>query len=128
MEAKEFEFFLKVFLQKQSYSVEMVPQARRNGVDLIVKRADITTTVQAKRQGQLVDHASVEQVYSAKKSAKADQAWVMTNNYFTDDAKESASVSGVKLFDRDDVIAMIGNSPVSRDEFFEKYEIWKSYM
>ena len=128
MEGKEFAFFLKVFFQKQGYSVEMVPLARRNGADLIVKRADMTTAIQAKRQGQRVDHASVEQVYSAKKSARANQAWIMTNNHFTDDAKQSASVSGVKLFDRDDVTAMIGNSPVSRDEFFEKYEIWKSYM
>lgn len=128
MDGKEFEFFLKVFFQKQGYSVEMVPPARRHGADLMVKKSDATTVIQVKKQDKPVDHDSVDQILDAKKMKQSNQACVMTNNYFTDDAKESASVSGVKLLDRDDLITVIGNSPVSRDEFHEKYEIWRSYM
>jgi len=127
MEGKEFEFFLKVFFQKQGDSVEMVPPARSNGADLVIKRSDAATVIRVKRQSQPVDHEAVEQVLGARISEKADQAWVITNNYYTDEAKESASKSDVKLFDRDDVMAMIGSSPVARKEFRGKYEIWRSY-
>jgi restriction system protein len=127
MEGKEFEFFLKVFFQKQGYSVEIVPPTRSNGVDVIIKRPGNTTVIRVKRQAQPVDRDAIEQVRSAKASEKADGAWVITNNSFTDEAEESASKSGVRLFGRDDVIAIIGNSPVTRNEFHEKYEIWRSY-
>lgn len=128
MEGKEFEFFLKVFFQKQGYSVEMVPTSRNSGVDLKLKKSGITTVVRVKRQGRPVDPEVVEQAKDAKTPEKADQAWVITNNYYTGEAKESALSSGVKVFDRDNVVAMIGNSPVTRTEFLEKYHIWKSYM
>jgi restriction system protein len=128
MDGKEFEFFLKVFFQKQDYSVEMVPPSRNSGVDLIVKKSGITTVVRVKRQGQPVDPEAVEQAKGAKTPEKADQAWVITNNYYTGEAKESASRSGVKLFDRDGVMAMIGNFPITWSEFLEKYKIWVSYM
>jgi hypothetical protein len=127
MEGKEFEFFLKLFFQKQGDSVEILPPKRSNGVDLIVKKPHIRAVVRVKRQSQPVGPEAVEQVRRAKPSERADQAWVITNSSFSDEARESASISGVILLDRNDVIALIGSAPVPTNEFQEKYAIWRSY-
>jgi restriction system protein len=128
MEGKEFEFLLKLFFQKQGDSVEILPSRRSNGADLIVKKTHTRAVVKVRKQSQPVGPEVVEQVRKVKPSEKADQAWVITNSSFTDEARESASTSGVILLDRNDVIALIGRVPVPTSEFREKYAIWRSYQ
>jgi restriction system protein len=116
-----------MFFQKQGHSVEIVPPTRNNGVDVIIKKPGMSTVIRVKRQSQPVDATAVEEVREAETTEKADQAWIITNSSFTDDAIEAASTSDVKLFDRDSVIAMIGTTQIDREEFRGKYDIWRSY-
>jgi restriction system protein len=65
--------------------------------------------VQAKRYGykNCVSLSAVQEVYGAKAYYRANQAWVVTNSYFTKQAKELAAACDVKLIDREELQALI---------------------
>ncbi len=57
--------------------------------------------VQAKRYKKKVGLKAVQEVVSAKNYYKADECWVITNNYFTAPAVKLAQSNNVSLIDRD---------------------------
>ena len=46
--------------------------------------SDNKIVVQAKRYNSKVGMSAIQEVYTAKKYYKADEAWVITNNYYTE--------------------------------------------
>ncbi|WP_176521379.1 restriction endonuclease, partial [Priestia megaterium] len=79
--------------------------------------------IQAKRYGSKnrVSISAVQEVYGAKAYYKANQAWVVTNSYFTKQAKELAAACDVTLVDRADLQKFINDvNPVFKArEIFE---------
>jgi len=74
--------------------------------------------IQAKRYGVKiwVSLSAVQEVYGAKAYYKANQAWVVTNSYFTKQAKELAAACDVTLVDRADLQKFINEvKPVFKD-------------
>ncbi|MCM3118431.1 restriction endonuclease [Neobacillus sp. MER 74] len=63
--------------------------------------------VQAKRYSKDVGIKAVQEVMGAKSYYKADEAWVVSNSYFTKAAKELAQKGNVILVDRDTLIEYI---------------------
>jgi len=61
----------------------------------------------AKRYASRVGVGAIQEISSAKNYYKADRTAVVTNNYFTDSAKELAKVNNVKLIDRDALYRLI---------------------
>ncbi len=79
--------------------------------------------IQAKRYSakNRVSLSAVQEVYAAKAYYKANQAWVVTNSYFTKQAKELAAACDVTLVDRADLQKFINEvNPVFKArEIFE---------
>ncbi|MBS4206604.1 restriction endonuclease [Bacillus sp. FJAT-50079] len=70
------------------------------GADLVLSTKEQKIIVQAKRYKRKVGIKAVQEVASAKNHYKADECWVITNNYFTEPARKLAHSNEVKLIDR----------------------------
>jgi len=108
MDGRQFEIYLQILFRHLGYHPEVTKQSGDFGADLVMKR-DEKIVVQAKRYGykNRVSLSAVQEVYGAKAYYRANQAWVVTNSYFTKQAKELAAACDVKLIDREDLQALI---------------------
>lgn len=74
------------------------------GADLILETETQRIAVQAKRYKSKVGIKAVQEIASAKSHYRANETWVVTNNFFTAAAVELAQSNGVKLCDRNFLI------------------------
>ena len=77
------------------------------GVDIIAEKNNIKCAIQCKRLNSKVSVKAVQEIVAGKKHYKCDKAIVITNNYYTKNAKELACDNKVELLDRDDIIKML---------------------
>lgn len=70
---------------------------------LLLKKDGIRTVVQAKRYKGKVGVKAIQEVIGAKGYYNCDRAMVITNSYFTRQAKELADKNGVELWNRIDL-------------------------
>jgi restriction system protein len=109
MSGQEFEQFLAVLLEEGGSSVELTPKSKDYGADLILtnekgKRA----VIQAKRYSEkTVGVDAVQQVNTAKAYYKAQDAFVITNRKFSNEAQVLVRATSVRLLDREDLIELI---------------------
>lgn len=101
MSGIEFETMLKNVFQKMGYEVEETPKSNDYGADLILTRHGRKTVIQAKRYSNKVGISAVQQALSAQIFYDANESAVVTNSYFTNQAKKMALTGKVKLIDRD---------------------------
>ncbi|KMN89920.1 restriction endonuclease [Priestia aryabhattai] len=106
MNGKQFENYLGVLFKSLGYKTKVTPTSRDYGADLIVIKDNKKVIVQAKRYSNKVGISSVQQIVGAKNYYKADEIWVITNNYFTQPAINLAYVNNVILIDRDRLIQL----------------------
>lgn len=106
MNGTEFENYLNVLFKSIGYKTEITPTSRDYGADLIITKNSIKVAVQAKRYGKRVGISAIQQVSGAKNYYHAQEAWVITNNYFTDPAKKLAAANNIVLIDRDKLIQL----------------------
>lgn len=101
MDGFQFEFYLKALFQELGYKAQVTVQSGDFGADLIMKGQQ-KIVIQAKRYGRKnrVGISAIQQVYGAKAYYKADEAWVVTNSFFTKRARALAEACNVQLFDR----------------------------
>ena len=101
MDGEKFEAFLKKLLEAQGYKVQLTATSGDYGADLVlVNQQRKRIIVQAKRYNAKVGIRAVQEIASAKNYYKADECWVVTNNYFTEPAINLAASNKVKLIDR----------------------------
>ncbi|MDK7669177.1 restriction endonuclease [Cytobacillus oceanisediminis] len=101
MAGKVFEEFLKGLLKHKGYKVSLTSITGDYGADLILSTNDNKIVVQAKRYKKKVGIKAVQEIVSAKNYYKADECWVITNNFFTAPAVNLAASNNVVLIDRD---------------------------
>ena len=101
MSGIEFEMMLKHVFQKMGYKVEETPKSNDYGADLILTKRGKKTVIQAKRYSNKVGISAVQQALSAQIFYNASESAVVTNSYFTNQAKKMALTGKVKLIDRD---------------------------
>lgn len=77
------------------------------GADLVLKKDGKKVVAQAKRYSKDVGIMAVQEVIGAKSYYSANEAWVVTNSYFTKAARELAQTGSVRLVDRDELIDFI---------------------
>lgn len=106
MDGLQFEKYLEVLFKKLGYKANGTKASNDYGADLVLVNHD-KIVVQAKRYKSKVGIKAVQEIISAKSYYKAQQAWVVTNNYFTNQAVNLAQSSDVKLIDRDKLQEMI---------------------
>ena len=96
----EFENFLLHLFEKMGYQCEITKGSGDQGADLLIKRMGKKTVVQAKRYNGKVSNSAIQESTAAVKYYNADNAMVVTTNYFTKDAASLADSNNVKLIDR----------------------------
>jgi restriction system protein len=107
MSGEDFENFLSAYLIKMGYSSDTTPKAGDYGADLIVKKGTEKLIVQAKRWKKRVGIEAIQQIVGAKKYYNATNCLVVTNNYFTYEAKSLAEANDVELCDRDKLVSIL---------------------
>lgn len=101
MDGLQFEVYLKALFKELGYKPEVTKKSGDFGVDIVLKGKN-RIVIQAKRYGNKnrVGISAVQEVYAGKTYYKANEAWVITNSYFTKQAVELANACEVKLIDR----------------------------
>lgn len=109
MDGHAFENRMQLALHDLGWSVENVgARGGDYGTDLVLK--DVTghtVAVQLKRSAGSVGNAAVQQAGAGRSYYGADEAWVVTNSYFTAAARAQAASSRVRLFARPDLIEIL---------------------
>jgi HJR/Mrr/RecB family endonuclease len=109
MNGNEFERFLE-FVFKKEFDVDNMSKMVDQGVDLILDPFYRRIAIQAKIwKKQKVGNKAVQQVNSGKIFHSCNFAWVVTNSYFTNSAKELAKKCDVTLIDRDELNRVISS-------------------
>lgn len=99
MSGRNFEEYLQVLLKTKGYNTQLTKASGDYGADLILSKKDNKTIVQAKRYKRNVGIRAVQEIASAKNYYKADECWVITNSFFTEQARKLASSNKVRLID-----------------------------
>jgi Predicted endonuclease distantly related to archaeal Holliday junction resolvase and Mrr-like restriction enzymes len=74
---------------------------------LFLKSLKLKKVVQAKRWKSIVGVEAIQQVVASMRYYKATEAMVVTNSYYSDNAKKLARVNNVILWDRRDIDNLI---------------------
>lgn len=108
MKGREFEQFTADLLRKLGYErVEVTPGSGDQGVDVVAVKDGKRYAIQCKRYAQKLGNKPVQEVFAGKTIYGCSVAVVLTNNYFTEGAKEAAMATGVELWDRDTLRRMM---------------------
>ncbi|MEW9109004.1 restriction endonuclease [Cytobacillus gottheilii] len=104
MSGRMFEEYLQTLLRTKGYQVQLTPATGDYGADLVLTTKEKRIIVQAKRYKKNVGVKAVQEIASAKSHYRADECWVMTNSFFTEQAKKLANSNQVKLIDRKELM------------------------
>ena len=110
MTGPQFESFCSFLLISNGFKhVEVTKTSGDHGIDILAEKDGITYAIQCKCYSNNVGNDAVQQALAGKQFYKRDIAVVLTNQYFTPQAKEEASVFGVKLWDRNKLDELVQN-------------------
>lgn len=104
MEGVEFEEWAKAWYEQMGYEVDLTPTSNDYGADLLVYNGDESVAVQCKRYAGKVGVSAVQQIIGAVAYYKVDRGEVITNSFYTAQARSLAAETGVKLYDRNSLI------------------------
>lgn len=113
MEGFQFEEYCATILSDLGYQTQLTKKSGDYGVDIILERSNEKIIVQTKRYSKKVSVRAIQEVSAARDFYGTYNAWVITNNYFTDSAKNLAQVNDIKLFDRDRFSCLIEKSRIN---------------
>lgn len=111
MSGLEFERYCGYILEKNSFSEIKITQASGDhGIDILAEKCGINYAFQCKCYSNNVGNKAIQQAHTGKDLYHRDVAVVMTNRYFTKQAQEEAKQLGVKLWDRNKLLELIGDA------------------
>ncbi len=108
MSGRSFELYLKAQFERLRYRVTLTEASNDYGADLILKKRGKKIVVQAKRYDKNVGIAAVQEVIGAVAYYDADEAMVVTNQYFTKNAYNLAKQNNVTLWTRKELKEKMG--------------------
>ncbi len=98
----EFETSIAIILKKLNYSdVQVTSGSGDFGIDVIATKDDIKYGFQCKLYSNTVGNDAVQQAYAGRIHYNCNVVIIVTNNYFTEQAKKQALETQVILWDRD---------------------------
>lgn len=118
----EFEDYLQAGFERLGWKVDTTPGYSDFGGDLICYHEDEgglkidTLCVQAKRQTRNVGVKAVQQTLGAMGHYKTEKGLVVTNRNYTKQAIELASNNDIELWNRGDLIRLLGADGLRDDE------------
>ncbi|WP_239984652.1 restriction endonuclease [Lentibacillus sediminis] len=104
MSGAAFERYLQVLFKARGYKANLTPATGDYGADLVLSFQGKKIVVQAKRYKKKVGVRAIQEISSAKSYYKADECWLITNNYYTSQAIKLASSNTIRLIDRDELM------------------------
>lgn len=100
------EYILADLYRKLGCKVGHTPRTNDKGIDLILKKGNITTIVQSKGYKNPVGPAIVRELYGTLKFANAESAILVSPAGFTKGAKQTAAGKDIQLISSYELIAM----------------------
>lgn len=111
----DFENIAKELLEKNGFEKVNVTKASGDyGADVLAYKDGVKYAIQCKRYGSKVGTAAVQEVIAAVSMYKCHVGVVLTNNYFTPNAKELAKSSGILLWDAEKLQQLISNAKINK--------------
>lgn len=108
MEGSDFEKYCADLLIVMGYEeVELTPQSRDFGVDILAKKDDVSYAFQCKCYADPVGIKAIQEVYAGRDFYECMVGVVITNQEFTGPAKEYADKLNIILWDGNKVSDMI---------------------
>ncbi len=107
MKGLDFEVFVGQLLEQHGYKTQNIKGSGDFGVDVIAEKRGVKFAVQVKRYQSKVSRTAISDAVAGKFHWDCEKAWVVTNSYFTSDAKILAKSTNCKLTDRDDLKKMM---------------------
>ena len=109
MDGHSFEYFCADVLRQNGYSDVKVTQGSGDqGVDILAERDNIKYAIQCKHYSQPVGNKAVQEIYTGMRFYHCHVGIIMTNNYFTQSAKDLAKENGIVLWDREYLLKFLG--------------------
>ncbi len=102
-----FETLLKKLFVNMGYIVEHTKLTGDQGADLVISRMGVEIVIQAKRYANSVGNKAIQEIVAAIAYYQADKGMVITNNTFTNSARELAGVNSIELLDRNKLEKLI---------------------
>lgn len=99
----EFERWLGHLFERLGFDVKRTPYRGDFGADFVLSWNGVKIAVQAKRSRRQVGVSAVQEVVAAKGYYGCEQAMVVTNSYFTEQAIILGRVNGVRMRHREDI-------------------------
>lgn len=109
MDPFEFESFIAKLLEYEGYSTEVTKKSGDQGVDILAEKDGEKWAIQTKRYelGKKISNKAVQEVHTGKGFYKCQRAAVLTNQFFTDSARQIADATNVILWDRRFVASLL---------------------
>lgn len=101
---RDFEKYVERLLKERGFNTILTPGSGDFGVDIIARKDDEKIAVQVKRYKTNVSRRAVSDAVAGKEHYECNKAWVITNSYYTKDAKALASSTNCRLIDRDQLL------------------------
>lgn len=111
LSGKEFERFCADLLLKNGFKNVIVTKGSGDhGIDILAEKESISYAIQCKCYSSKIGNFAIQEALTGKKLYRKDIAVVLTNQYFTEQAKKEGLALGVKLWDRDKLNELIQKS------------------
>jgi len=107
MSGEKFEELLRAYFKQNGYKVKLTPSTADYGADLILKKDNETTVVQAKRWDKNVGIKAVQETVGAVNHFNASRGIIISNSYYTANAEDLAMSNNIELWDRDKLINVL---------------------
>lgn len=101
MTGPEFEKAICSLFDNMGYKTHLTKASGDQGVDVIAEKSGIKIGIQAKCYSSSVSNSAVQEIVAGIKHYGIERGFVITNNYFTNSAKELAKSNNIILWDRD---------------------------
>ncbi len=126
MDGHQFEYACADILKANGYKhVKVTRSSGDFGVDIIAEKDKVRYAIQCKRYNHKLDNTPIQEVVGGLAYYQCDKSAVMTNQYFTEPAKQLAQVNDVELLDRDTLSHMVDRTGQSFDD---KLNLFRSYL
>lgn len=126
MDGHQFEYACADILKANGYKHVKVTRGSGDfGVDIIAEKDKVRYAIQCKRYNHKLDNTPIQEVVGGLAYYQCDKGAVMTNQYFTEPAKQLAQVNDIELLDRDTLSHMVDRTGQSFDD---KLNLFRSYL
>lgn len=111
MEGHQFEYACADILKANGFKNVKVTQGSGDfGVDILANKKGVRYAIQCKCYSHKLDNTPIQEVIGGLAYYKCSKGAVMTNQYFTEPAKELAKINNVELWDRSVLIRLLSKT------------------